>query len=225
MYRKHNPLDRIHQGDILQDVSVLTSDLVDGEIEISSIDIPYAVVMTQDCDLDRDYKNRLSVKELDAKKQSNTEEVKNPEGNKGKKKEATEEKNTHDKYLPTILICPAYLAEKLRTGTHLNDLKQTMNEWKSKQFTTIKQQKNDRFHYLDAQQNMGVTELVIDFKHYYTISRDVLYYTYEEKYLASLNQLFREYLSQRFSYYLSRIGLPDLSNCEQDEVEEAGKLQ
>lgn len=189
MYRRHNPLDRVYQGDILQNLSMKSLEYVDGEYNIISIDLPYAVVMTQDCDLEWDYNTRTSVK-------------------------------THDKYLPTILICPAYLAQLLKDGTHLKNLGQIMNKWNSDQFKGIKKQNNDRFHYLEEHTNLQVAELVIDFKHYYTIPRNALYQVYTEKYLASLNQLYREYLSQRFFNYLSRIGLPDLSNCESDEVAE-----
>lgn len=194
VYRKHDPLDRVYQGDILQDLTVISLEYVSGEYDIITIDLPYAVVMTQDCDLEWDYKNRTNIK-------------------------------THDKYLPTILICPAYLAELLKTGSHLKNFGQTMNTWSSDQFKSIKQQKNDRFHYLEGHPDMQVAELVIDFKHYYTIPRDVLYQVYKKKYLSSLNQLYREYLSQRFVNYLSRIGLPDLSNCESDEVNNPTKSQ
>jgi hypothetical protein len=192
MYRKHDPLDRVYQGDILQDLSVISSEYLDGEENIISIDLPYAVVMTQDCDLQWDYATRKNI-------------------------------INHDKYLPTILICPAYLAESLRAGTHLNELGQTMHKWNSDKFKDIKKQNNDRFHFLESNSNMQIAELVVDFKHYYTISRDVFYHVYHEKYLASLNQLYREYLSQRFVNYLCRIGLPDLSNCEPDEVDKPTK--
>lgn len=185
MYRKHNPLDRIYQGDILHDLPVLSSEFVNGEFEISSIDLPYAVIMTQDCDLQWDYETRKNIK-------------------------------NHDKYLPTILVCPAYLAEKLRAGTHLEKIDQVMQKWNSEKYKDIKNLNNERFHFLESNPNMQIAELVIDFKHYYTIPRNVLYHMYKEKYLASLNQLFRDHLSRRFANYLSRIGLPELSTCESD---------
>lgn len=60
------------------------------------------------------------------------------------------------------------------------------------------------------QPHLQLPELVIDFKHYYAIPRDTLFRMYPEHYLVTINQLFRESLSQRFSNYLSRIGLPEL---------------
>jgi len=212
MYVKHDFLDRVYQGDILRDLNIISWDYIGGECQIKNIKLPYAVVMTQDCDLDRDYENRKEIKELESEKNKNVE----PEDKSGKKKEK-EEKEKHDKYVPSILICPAYLAESLKEGNHLNELGQRMECWNSKKYSDIIKQNNDRFHYLEENTDMQIGNLIIDFKHYYTIPRDVLYSIYSDKYLTSLNQLFREQLSQRFVNYFSRIGLPHLPNCTSDE--------
>ncbi|MEA3282021.1 MAG: hypothetical protein U9Q68_05595 [Euryarchaeota archaeon] len=137
--------------------------------------------MTQDCDLEQDYKNR-------------SEEV----------------REKHDKYMQSILVCPAYPAEKFRVGEHLERINYVMENWGGKQFKKIKDQKYERFHFLGADSKMQVPELVIDFKHYYTIPRNAIYIILDEHYLVTIRELFRESLSQRFSYFLSRIGLPDL---------------
>ncbi|MFZ3169428.1 MAG: hypothetical protein WA130_17575 [Candidatus Methanoperedens sp.] len=144
--------------------------------------LPYIVVMTQDCDLDNDFKNRS---------------ITNPD--------------KHDKYLRTVLVCPAYVAEDFKDGNHLEDLELKMEKWESKRFKQIKEQNNARFHFLEPEQKLQVPELVIDFKHYYAIPRDTLFRMYPDCYLVTINQLFREFLSQRFSNYLSRIGLPILN--------------
>lgn len=86
-----------------------------------------------------------------------------------------------------------------------------MEKWNSKNYKQIKDQNKDRFHFLDQDQELQVPELVVDFKHYYAIPRDTLFRMYEKHYLATINQLFREFLSQRFANYLSRIGLPDIN--------------
>ncbi len=49
--------------------------------------------------------------------------------------------------------------------------------------------------------------LIIDFKHYYTIPRNILYQNLDH-YNVSITELHREQLSQRFAYYLSRVGTP-----------------
>ncbi len=176
-------IKRVCQGDILRDIDVIDSYTKDasGEIEYDELTLPYIVVMTQDCDLDKDFKNRSED---------------NPE--------------KHDKFLRTILVCPAYIASEFRDGNHLEDLKLKMEKWDTKRFKQIKEQNNARYHFLDADQKLQVPELVIDFKHYYAIPRDTIDRMYPEHYLVTVNQLFRESLSQRFSNYLSRIGLPEL---------------
>lgn len=181
MYIKHT-LERVRQGDIYRNIPVLfwESQEDTGKFEVTSIELSYAVVMTQDCDLESDFRNR-----------SEKSPVK------------------HDKYLQSILLCPAYPGEYFKSGTHLEDLNLQMEKWNSSAYSSIKKQTHSRFHYLEGSQNDQVQDLVIDFKHYYTLPRDILY-LYEDKYLISLNALFRECLSQRFSNYLCRIGLPDL---------------
>ena len=60
-------------------------------------------------------------------------------------------------------------------------------------------------------------ELVIDFKHYYSVPRDLFYLRKEEsEYMARLNVPFRELVSQRFAYFLSSVGLPELETKEID---------
>lgn len=172
---------RICQGDILRDIDVIDSYSKDasGALIYDELTLPYIVVMTQDCDLDNDFKNRSQT---------------NPD--------------KHDKYLRTVLVCPAYIAAEFKEGTHLEDLKLKMERYESKRYKQIKEQNNARYHFLDSDLNLQVPELVIDFKHYYAIPRDTLFRMYQDHYLVTLNQLFREFLSQRFSNYLSRIGLP-----------------
>ena len=181
-------IKRICQGDILRDVNVIDDYKRDssGELVFEELTLPYIVVMTQDCDLEHDFNNRTEV-------------------SPGKQ----------DKFLRTVLICPAYVAADLRKGDHLEDLKLKMEKFNSDRWSTLKKQNNTRYHYLEQDQELQVPELVIDFKHYYAIPRDTLFHVYNEHYLATINHLFREYLSQRFSNYLSRIGLPEIKGSSE----------
>ena len=176
---------RVCQGDILRDSPIMEWEFTDSnykEYNIIKNPLPYIVVMTQDCDLEQDYKNR---------------------------NEGVCEK--HDKHLQSILVCPAYPAEKFRVGEHLERINYVMEDWGGKRFKKIKDQKYERFHFLVADSKMQVPELVIDFKHYYTMPRNAIYMMIlDEHYLVTIRELFRESLSQRFSYFLSRIGLPDI---------------
>jgi len=74
----------------------------------------------------------------------------------------------------------------------------------------IKQNNVDRYHFLSEDKDLQVPDLLIDFKTYYAVGIEWVLAKYQSCYLATINELFREDLSRRFSNYLSRIGLPDL---------------
>ena len=57
--------------------------------------------------------------------------------------------------------------------------------------------------------DVELVESVIDFKHYFTVTVNYLNSIYEKKYVCSVDSLYRELISQRFSNFLARIGLPD----------------
>lgn len=187
-YIRHNS-DRICQGDIFRDFNYQEKvEIINKKIKVYKRIIPYLIVLTQDCDLESDFRN---FQQLD---------------------------DNHDKILQHILVCPAYPSEKLREGTHLKESKFNMQKINSNLWSQVKSNNNSRYHYLNKNKNkeLQISEFVIDFKHYYSIPRDELYNNYPKLYLGTLNELFRERLSQRFANYLSRIGLPDLkkTNCE-----------
>lgn len=183
LYVKKKERKQISQGDILKDIFIID---VENDVEgaaIKKITLPFCVVMSQECDLDLDYKarnNELSV-------------------------------NNNDKYLPTVLVCPAYQEEKFFQGDHIDGWK--MEEIRSssdKNRIKLNSEKN-RVHYLHGDTELRVPFLIIDFKHFYTVPRDLLYSQFQESYLVTINELFRESLSQRFANYLSRFGLPVLN--------------
>ena len=185
MYLKNIPVIRATQGDIYRNVvapfSVVPVNGESGaELEITEIEYPYAVVLSQECDLEQDFTNRKMAQDK------------------------------QDKFLPSILFAPAYLAQPLREGKHLEEVGLKMERINSANWHINKQNRNLRYHFLKKDLNFGVPDLTIDFKHYFTISRDMFCHIIlnDQHYVASLNFLFREDLSNRFSNYLSRIGLP-----------------
>ncbi|NOT93220.1 hypothetical protein [Ferruginibacter sp.] len=180
-YTKTKDKKRFNQGDILKDISlfVLTGS---GELQVSEINLEYAIVVSQDCDLEHDYNNR---------------------NNPAKKDE--------DKFLPNILLLPAYLATKFRTGEHRGDEIKGLT-WGSDKWKLISQNNEARFHFISQSEDYQIPELVLDFKHLYTIDRDMLYNKMGNVYLASICELYRELLSQRYSNFLGRIGLPEISS-------------
>ena len=172
-----------HQGDIYRDILVLGWRYTadsSDDYDVISNTYPYVVLITQECDLEQDHQNRNSA------------------GDK------------HDKYLQSLLVCPAYQAEIFKRGEHLDQFSLKMEKWNSDRFRLIKRQMNERYHFLENDINLQIPNLVIDFKHYFTIPTETLYHIRGKKYLASLRPLFREELSHRFSFFLSRIGLPEI---------------
>lgn len=174
-------LKRLHQGDIFSDVTIVQSITEqDSDILVEERLLPYAVVISQECDLEQDANSRKAGG-ID-----------------------------QDKYLPTILLLPAYPAEMLREGSHLGSYNQQMQKFNSDRFKPLKQNSNNRYHFLHSDGKFHVPELIIDFKHVYSVARDIAYSSsFSKGYLATIAQLFRENLSARFCHYLSRIGLPE----------------
>jgi hypothetical protein len=174
---------RICQGDIFKNIAFLEyATESDGIVEISNIEFPNVVVLTQDCDLNQDYEEQKS-----------------------------ETKDSHDKKLFSVIVAPLYNAEHVFKGEHLEYLKMSMtiiNKNKSPGLN-IMNNKNPRYHYLDFQEGIALPSSIIDFKHYFTVNVECLKENKEEKYICKLAPLFREDLSHRFAFFLSRIGLPE----------------
>jgi hypothetical protein len=189
--------NRICQGDIFKDVEIpVVNAKASNKGEVESVDFDFLVVLSQDCDLDTDINNHASLKE------NKFDDFKKAHPIAGE----------NDKFLHSILLCPAYLIEEFKNGDHLKkNLGYKMDKITSKRWDQIKINQNPRFHHLDKFTDLQVPELVIDFKHYYTMSRDSAYNILLGQYVATTNELFREFLSQRFSFYLSRVGLPPIN--------------
>lgn len=182
-YEKHDCY-RVCQGDIVKDYAISQIQQSENEKVVEELIFPYLVVLTQDCDLEQYYKKDAS---------------------------AANAETAFNQFLPRILVTPAFPSEILREGNHLMELfnvKQdriTTQRWK-----IITQNKDERYHFLHGFQPLQVPDLLIDFKAYFTLTPDDLAHSYNAWYLATVNELFREHLSQRFCNYLNRIGLPEI---------------
>ena len=114
-----------------------------------------------------------------------------------------------DSNLLHIAIAPAFIFDQFLNGTHWGNIF-TNNPAQKRGDTTIKKiidNEIPRYHYLKFPED-EMPELIIDFKHFFTINKNVLYKQIDKR-LSSLDILFREKINQRFSYYISRIGLPE----------------
>lgn len=175
---------RISQGDIYKDVEFIEYAIEKaGVIEISKIVFPFVVVLTQDCDLNQDYTVRWAR-------------------NGG---------TSHDKKIISVIVAPLYNAEHVYKGEHLSELEMAMAEIPKGKSPgkTLRQNQTPRYHYLEFPTNVLIVSSVIDFKHYFTVNVEYLKKHKKRNFICQIGPLFREDVSQRFSSYLSRIGLPE----------------
>ncbi len=175
---------RISQGDVFRNVECIESvSERAGIIEVNKIVFPLVVVLTQECDLEQDARNRA-----DAQRASD------------------------DKVLFAVLVSPLYNAEQVFLGEHLSELGMTMSPINKKRSPGEMLMKNERprYHYLDFPREVPIVASIVDFKHYFSVSVAYLEKIRPRSFVCRLSELFREDLSQRFAAYLARIGLPEL---------------
>ncbi len=180
--------ERICQGDVYKDVTYIEYALAKGGIvEISTIVFPLVIALSQDYDLEQDYKFRYG----------------------------TPKSQTQDKYLLTVLVAPLYNIEHFYDGEHLSELGFTMEKFERRAEKTankyLKNNKIPRYHYLGFPDSIPIVPSVIDFKHYFPV--DVLYLKKikSTNFVCKVSELYREDISHRFACFLSRIGLPSHS--------------
>lgn len=183
-----NSNDRISQGDIFQDVDFLERYRInEGILQISKITFPHIIVLTQDCDLAQDYEFRR------------------------------EENENQDKILISVLVAPLYNAEFVFNGEHLSEINLKMRAFGPRKKTPSQdliKNNNPRYHYLNFGPENPLPPSIIDFKHYFSINVDYLNEIKEKNRIMKIKELYREDISQRFSCFLSRIGLPDKQKGE-----------
>ena len=176
------PIDRISQCDIFHDITVVESMSLNGnEMEIRSISFPYVICLNQDCDLNSDKRDKDQ----------------NPDGNKNCR-------------LLHLIVAPLFNFTSFLEGNHWGELfdqspaiKENKTEGKK-----IKNNEDPRYHYLHFNEESKLPDMIIDFKHFFTISTDVMYNSLDKRVFA-LEELYREKICQRFAFFQSRIGLPD----------------
>lgn len=178
---------RVCQGDIFKDVEYIEyASEQSGIIEVSKIVFPLVVVLTQDCDLEQDYRHRWSRQA-------------------GK---------NQDKWLLSVLVAPLYNAEHVYQGKHLSELDMAMQEINRKKTPGkyLRDNRLPRFHYLEFPDDIPIVPSVIDFKHYFSVNVRYLKKIKKTNFVCSVSGLFREDISQRFASFLARIGLPEMKS-------------
>ncbi len=190
----------LHQGDILTNVEYNERFTVRNDtIEISTITFPKVIILTQECDLVQDDINRKKC-HTDIK-----------DGNIPKT----------NQFLLSILVAPIYNLEDFCRGEHLTNIKiiddSLLTEY-SLQYESFSGKGKEkiisnerlRYHHLKIKIGENFAEYVIDFKHYFTVNPTLLIeHKREGNFLASVSPPFRESISQRFTSFLGRVGLPE----------------
>lgn len=125
-------------------------------------------------------------------------------------------KKPNEKIILSVLVAPIYNFEHVCIGDHLSQLNISLAGIKKDKTpgTNLKQNQNPRYHYLEFPTETQLVPSVIDFKHYFSVNVDYLRRN-KSSLICRISPLYRESISQRFAYYLSRIGLPETSKQNQ----------
>ena len=143
---------------------------------------PYAIVLTQDCDLDWDHRARFPVDPNDQTRLAN-------------------------KKIPNVLFCQADKAEAMK-GTQgiKSDIWRRIANNSDERYHVLP----DVPAVVDKAAE-GIPSLALDFKLLFTVASDELYYRlgFEAKRRCFLLPPFLQSLSSRFSYFMGRVALPE----------------
>jgi len=181
---KYEKKSRVYQGDIYKNIEYIENIKEKGGIiTISKIHFPYVIVLTQDCDLQWDFNQRWSRKNIS---------------------------NNQDKWLLSVLVAPLYNVEHVYNGEHLSELHMTMQKIERDRTpgTYLIQNNNPRYHYIKFPNNVDIVDSIIDFKHYFSVNVEYLKSIKKESFICRISDLFKEDISFRFANFLSRVGLP-----------------
>lgn len=183
---EHKADERLRQGEFYSDIDIIES-FSDGKksIFIDEINYPLCILLNQDCDLNSDFRSRTTKEE--------------------------DPKSNNDKDILWLVFAPVYVFAQFLQGDHLTELGMKMSKLEDNTLISkILQNEIPRFHFLKFEAKEKLPEMIIDFKHFFTKSNTSFLKDTKKKLEFSALPLFREAISQRFAYYLSRIGLPEI---------------
>lgn len=144
---------------------------------------PYAIVITQDCDLEQDFKAR------------NAESA----------KESTTDKSATDKLLPNILLLEAISTIELLGKVSGKDIRKRVRQNQDERYHVLQKIEPGE----DAE-GAGLPSLGVDFKRVFTVPTDELYAQLKSnaKRHSWLATPYLEHLAKRFANFQCRIALP-----------------
>ncbi len=179
--------DPIRQGDIIGNIQFIEYFVEDkGKLELSVLEFPFVIVLSQDCDLQQDKNNVMT--------------------------EWVEDQKNNGMML-SVIVAPLYNSGQLLNGEHLAKIGNVkLREFKGNtEIDFVQKNEIPRYHYIEFPDGVPIPDSIIDFKHYFTVNMKLLKKAKESRFIAKVAPLYREKITHRFSCYLSRIGLPSSS--------------
>ncbi len=187
VYIRSSSQEPLRQGEILSALPqhiISAESIVAGQtVDLLLVTHALVIVVSQDCDLDQEYKARNRVP--------------NPQGNIPR----------IETQIPNILFCEVYPADELRSLFGINS--GVWGQIKPNNYERYQYLREvpRSFDALDQ----GLPALAIDFKRHFTIRADEAYARLARgvQRRCRLNTPYVEHLSSRFAAYLSRVALPN----------------
>lgn len=188
---------RCRQGQIIAGISEarIRVESTEAEPSVRFVKHPYALIVTQDCDLQWDHSARIQVPDEEVERLITEPAL------------TADDRRLLNKLLRNILFLEAVDENVLRPRLPLgSDL------WRR-----IKRNQDERYHFLrrvlpdEDSESKGIPALVLDFKRYFTIPTEDAYRQVRSGNAKARSELvtpYLEHLSARFGYYQSRVGLP-----------------
>jgi len=185
VYSRSLNAEPLRQGEILSGVihrrRSLRSLLPDVKPEIAEAEHPYAILLSQDCDLENDFKYRT---------EANAEQL----------------DDRSDKILPSVLFCEVVTVDELVGSVPKGkDIWKRIIQNKDERYQVLEEVRPTEYAL-----ETGIPALGIDFKRYFSIPTDELYVQLKmgANRRSRLNNPFLEGFCSRFAHYLSRVALP-----------------
>lgn len=123
----------------------------------------------------------------------------------------------------SVLVAPLFLLEEFKNGKYLDFVGiQTPEIKKDRALKPYLNGEKPRFYILNLDEqtkfdNSLLDSLVVDFKYFFTADMSQFL---KENYVSSIKPFYREELSHNFASYLSRIGIPTITQNEiKDDIE------
>ena len=174
--------DFISQGDIFKDLRYIYEFREAKDyVEIVEITFPYVIVLSQACDM----RGMFELRE-----------------NGGKS----------SKLMMSVLLAPLFEPSKVQNGDYLQEIVHENTElekgYSNKDKNVINKDYHYRYHFLNFEHSFSeVPDSVIDFKQYFTLNINNLYENLDKR-ICTIQPIFKEQVTLKFSTYLTRVAIP-----------------